>query len=545
MSTEYEENEPLDDLPPLDLRIIEVVRNAPDLKIRPARLSSELGISVEDANAELCGLLRAVGSTASFSFESVRTSTTREHRKELSKSQESKDVVATAMVFQFPEDFEAKAQSSRKKEDFQKVLMNIFALTVKIVKVLVAFGLIISLTILLIAGICATIALIIAISRGGQGGGRHNQRLTNQVRSMFFTVRQMLWCYAIFGEGLDNGQDPFLRETAHTLALGLNVLMSSPRSIWFWMNARHLRHRHRRRRGWQDRNDNVGSVVNQGTWTQDISEAQASRRTQREAQATTHRGLLSVAVEFLFGSTHSHPGPSQFEKWKLRESVILSLSFLSQSEGVALSKLLPYTDYPPSERALQDGILSSDSLSECLKIVSHFHGIPIASNASQETQMCSNAHFCFPEIINETVSSYADYTFLNGTNEHSSWISFLFIPSGTSEGLSIGSNDIPPYLIEQRHVLTKLTQTQFGQCCILNILNYVGITMLRNAVHTGGVLELKNKSLFLAASALLSILLFYARLFFVIPSIRSLILVLCNIRMEQRNGRRGCFAKQI
>ena len=48
-------------LPPLDERVISVVRAAPDHTLRPARLASELGISVEDATAELCGLLRAVG----------------------------------------------------------------------------------------------------------------------------------------------------------------------------------------------------------------------------------------------------------------------------------------------------------------------------------------------------------------------------------------------------------------------------------------------------------------------------------------------------
>ena len=62
--------------PPLDERILSAVRlskrDADGLRrVAPARLSSELGLSVEDATRELCGLLAAVGGTAGFAFERV------------------------------------------------------------------------------------------------------------------------------------------------------------------------------------------------------------------------------------------------------------------------------------------------------------------------------------------------------------------------------------------------------------------------------------------------------------------------------------------
>ena len=109
-------------LPPLDDRVISVVRSSPDCTIRPARLSSELGISVEDATAELCGLLRAVGGGedgASFRFEEVgaNASTTTAASADGSVGAKMKSrATATTMVFTFPPDFEALAKRFRRKK---------------------------------------------------------------------------------------------------------------------------------------------------------------------------------------------------------------------------------------------------------------------------------------------------------------------------------------------------------------------------------------------------------------------------------------------
>ena len=74
-----EEEEPLNS-PPLDERILELVRHVPSENdsrchtVRPAHLASEIGLSDEDATRELCGLLSAVGGGndgASFIFEKL------------------------------------------------------------------------------------------------------------------------------------------------------------------------------------------------------------------------------------------------------------------------------------------------------------------------------------------------------------------------------------------------------------------------------------------------------------------------------------------
>ena len=79
--------------PPLDDRVIQIVkssktRDGSQFEIRPGRLAAELGMSVEDACAELCGLLAAVGggnNGARFEFETIQGQ--------------------TVMVFYFPLDF--------------------------------------------------------------------------------------------------------------------------------------------------------------------------------------------------------------------------------------------------------------------------------------------------------------------------------------------------------------------------------------------------------------------------------------------------------
>ena len=60
---------------PLDERILDLIATIPDRTIRPGRLAAEFGFSVEDASAELCGLLAAVGEGATFRFERTTTTT--------------------------------------------------------------------------------------------------------------------------------------------------------------------------------------------------------------------------------------------------------------------------------------------------------------------------------------------------------------------------------------------------------------------------------------------------------------------------------------
>ena len=121
----------------------------------------------------------------------------------------------------------------------------------KVTKVLTAFGLIVSTVIVSIAGMIALIAAFVALSRGndGRNGGHHRHVVSRQLRNLFLTVRQLLWCYAMFGA--DDGNDPFFREAAYDTSLVLSICCGNPSSFWFWMRAHQLRRRrHRYARGW-------------------------------------------------------------------------------------------------------------------------------------------------------------------------------------------------------------------------------------------------------------------------------------------------------
>ena len=113
---------------PLDSRIIEVIRNKSKFTIRPAEFASELGISIDDANAELCGLLRAVGSTATFQFDSIPISKTSFN----SNNKNNNKKMTTVMTFTFPPDFEQKAYSTRRKENIRDLWWNLIHASFKI-----------------------------------------------------------------------------------------------------------------------------------------------------------------------------------------------------------------------------------------------------------------------------------------------------------------------------------------------------------------------------------------------------------------------------
>jgi hypothetical protein len=106
-------------------------------------------------------------------------------------------------------------------------------------------------------------------------------------------------------------------------------------------------------------------------------------------------------------------------------------------------------------------------------------------------------------------------------------------------------DDVPEYMHECRHVLTKLSGRQFSQCFFLNILNYIGIIMLRMSISKGGALEIQSGALLSVLYTLLSVLDWYARLFFAVPLTRGLILLLLNYRIGKRNQRRKMFAQWI
>ncbi|KAI2507811.1 hypothetical protein MHU86_6591 [Fragilaria crotonensis] len=171
---------------PLDERILDLVAKNPS-KVYPTRLVTELGLSHDDASAELCGLLKAVGSGASFQFEHLES-----------------DVV---MCFSFPPDFRQRARRSRAQHEWSERLWTTAAYVVKVLKIVTAFGLILSLLIVTVAGMIGLVAALVAMSRAGNSDHHRNQ-LMRRMRDMFYSMRQLMWCYAMFGHHLE-GQDPF------------------------------------------------------------------------------------------------------------------------------------------------------------------------------------------------------------------------------------------------------------------------------------------------------------------------------------------------
>jgi hypothetical protein len=203
----------------LRTRILNIVKSSKDYTIRPAKVSNELGISINDASAELCGLLKAVGKGSSFTFQTL-------------------DNGVNTMVFVFPPDFEKKAMASQRNEAVGQTFHDFLEILIKVVKVLTAFGLIISTVIVSIAGMVALVAALVALSRGGGDSRNARHTLTRQLYNLFYSVRQLIWCYAMFGPTTGDDQDPFFREAAYDTWLVLSLCCGNPGSMWFWFRAR-------------------------------------------------------------------------------------------------------------------------------------------------------------------------------------------------------------------------------------------------------------------------------------------------------------------
>mmetsp|Transcript_9340 Transcript_9340/g.13777 ORF Transcript_9340/g.13777 Transcript_9340/m.13777 type:complete len:551 (-) Transcript_9340:436-2088(-) len=530
--------------PPLDLKVIQIIENSPNFTIRPGKLAAELGMSVDDACAELCGLLSAVGGGeggASFTFES----------SDDKDDKSSKDVI---MVFTFPPDFKRRALRKRRTEDIKSVLFSILHLSFQILKVVVAFGLILSLFILSIAVILSIIAAIIALSRGGGGSREHRAGLQRRLRDVFYTLRQILWCYAMYGAS-NSDQDPFLQETAGNLWFCMSLC--SPFSFSFWWRANMLsRRRARYNRGWGGIGYGRGNSGLEGVALirrgDDSWRHERSSTTSHTSFLSEEKGLLSIAVEFLFGPTPFWPGPSDVEKWKLRAAAIVSLSTsasLQGKKGVSLDELLPYSDSPPDTAKSNDG-------SGSLGIVMHFNGVPaVVPSDSSQVEEGGEVRFIFPELMAES----NDVKMSDDTAESveiqpidNSWTALLYTTSPTSfigTGRTLPpqqpkpkpTKELPPYLQERRHALTKLESSQFIRCAILGLLNFIGILWLRQSMERGGLLEFYSNGLTLGV---VSVLQFYSKLFFVLPIGRLIMISVLNWGIDRHNLRRlsltGC-----
>jgi hypothetical protein len=553
---------------PLDERIIAVIRRTRKddenghRTIKPATLVSELGLSIEEATRELCGLLSAVGGGedgASFKFERVEMPVEDNYGGEEETVVGSLDVVTMTMVFTFPIDFEERVTRYRRHSDYKRRLCVLIKGITKMTKIVVAFGLIISLAILIIAAICLLVAAIVAISRGGGGGGNGGRgNLIRKIRFLFFELRQVLWLYAICGSTTTDAygrQDPWLREVAGDLAMFLSVC-ANPGHPFFWMRLANGGMRQRwqrvgRSRGWggntqSDMHIDGIAMIRRGTWGQDDDGSSSSNAEQQ-------RGLLSIAVEFLFGpsNTDDTGSSSELDKWKFRAAVILMLSSKSPGSGISLRDLLSYVDNPPSS------VEDPTSIRETLKVVTYFNGKPYQCGGDQCSGNNMDARFCFPELVAEfdcqallalCSSIFVPPVSLDDTGK------FVSILYKEEIEIDIGStNDTfsvtPAWLYEQPFVLTELTQQQFGQCVLLGLLNLVGILWVRNATKQGGLFELpitgRDGTLVsiasLLVSKLLNILRFYAGFFLALPLFRLVIVLIRNYNCKVRNERRRSF----
>ena len=551
--------------PPLDQRILDIVKSMRqkdgNYVIKPARISAEIGMSVEDAAAELCGLLAAVGGGhdgASFAFEKTSPTT-------------------STMVFTFPPDFEARAKRRRRQEDLKQYLRELFHVFVKALKIVTAFGLILSLFILTVAAMIGLVVATVAMSQGGNSNRHQRNMLVQQLRALFYTIRQLLWCYALFGQELE-GQDPFMSEIAYDLALLSSICCVNPGGFFWWYRVGQLNRRRRMaRRGWnrglfgtyasQINSNNPSSneletdvegvfLVRRGDWGhQDDRQQAPTIRRQEFSSQDEHRGLLSLAVEYLFGPSPFDPGPTDAEKWKLRGAAIVQLLSKDESSGVSLQDLIPYLDDPP--KASDQEI--SKIVAGGLEIVAHFSGTPADrtietdKNTSVTPVEPHKAKFNFPELMAE--SQYAtryEPSTITEDNEDDSWQSLLYDRSNATTLLgrsTLRTGDsapaLPKFLYERPYKFTKLQPQQVFYCFSLGVINLVGVVWLRASFEPpNGMLQIPDGSALatVVKHGLGPVLYFYARLFFFLPTARLILILGLNKMRKTRNEKRKMLA---
>jgi hypothetical protein len=497
---------------PLDERILELVARNP-VKVYASRLVTELGLSYEDASSELCGLLSAVGGGSCFRFEALDPSTPQH----------------LVMRFSFPPDFAARARRSRAKYEWEDTLRRVLSLSVKVLKIITAFGLILSLLIVTIAALVGILAALVALSRSGNDNHRH--QLLRRMRHMFFTMRQLLWCYAMFGQHFE-GQDPYLSEIAYDLALCSSVCCGNPGSIWFWWRADQLS----RRRRYMGRRWGRLLEQQERRFENQRQEERLSDRQERitrsefsEESSEDYRGLLSLAIEFLFGPVPFSPGPSELEKWKLRAAVLLEKN--AQQGSVSLRDMSPYMDKPPDSLEDDEKIQAGG-----LAIVTHFHGIPMQKDDGGE-------RFTFPELLAESSHSTLYEEVPNSDN--GTWQALFYVPD-LVVWFPLGR--LPTSLQERRYRLTLLGSKQFLQCVAVGTLNFVGVWWLALSLEPGGSLRdfIGNPvATAVLRGTIIRVLKFYSVLFFALPIGRLVLICALNAVCEGHNRKRADLAHSL
>ena len=218
-------------------KVLAYIQNEVDKSnIRAAKLAAHLGISVDDAEAELCGLLSATG-CGSFRFE---------------RQNSDGSSLESFMVFSFPDDISRVASVVRRRESLQASMIAFFNSFLMFLRFLAGIGIFLSIAIVSLIAIIAIVAALIALL--SNNNNRHGHGGSHRLRSIIRTFRECLWLYAMFG----GGGNPFFRDLAMETSFGLSMMYLSPFSPFFWINMvmmnRRRNLRHRRQRGWSRNN---------------------------------------------------------------------------------------------------------------------------------------------------------------------------------------------------------------------------------------------------------------------------------------------------
>eukprot|EP00977_Amphora_coffeiformis_P005425 scaffold1151_cov152-Amphora_coffeaeformis.AAC.1 len=545
---------------PLGERVVQAIQGIPDRTIRPAKLAALLGISVNEACAELCGLMAAVGPTATFVFETLPTTTT--SKTEQTGGDGKSPKAAVVMVFTFPPDFATKAVQGRQRAEQWQDIQDTLQVAARGLKIITAFGLILSLLILLVAAVVGVVAVLIASSQNDRNG-RGRSLVLRQLHSLMYTFRQLLWCYALFGPDMgDDNTDPFLRETAYDLALLCSVCCGNPSSLFFWMRARQLSQRRHRMiyRGWSSTgtwgrsssgNAATSTAATNAYGVEGVTLVRQGTRGNHDnnetvilgTESSEHRGLLSVAVDFLFGPTPFHPPHAEADKWKLRASVMVQTSTVQG--GITLRQMAPYADEPPktienTAQVVQQGLLQVAFLNGVLKETDE-----VLSDKSQ-------AVFVFPELMAESATVLRYEPPLNDVTDGSFLATLYAHPNFQGGGRRITSHraaaaDLPTSLREPYYHFTKLTSAQFMYCLGLGLLNAFGVYWLAQSLQPAGALGplVQGTLRTLLVGGLLPILSFYAKLFFALPAGRLVLVAYLNHVRRQRNEKRENLSRAL
>jgi hypothetical protein len=404
-------------------------------------------------------------------------------------------------------------------------------------KIVVAFGLVLSLLMLTVAATVGVVAAMVALSRN-EGGHRHRSMLWSRMRALFFAVRQLLWCYALFGPTEDQDgsqQDPFFREVAYDLWLFCSVCCGNPGSLFFWMRASQLqRRRNRYLRSWgQSDRDSMESDV-PGVLLHRTSTSTDSVGALYNGQP--HRGLVSTIVEFMFGPTPFAARPLPSDVWMLRSAALVSLSTRNSAVGVGaivtLEEIAPYVDNPPD--SIED---STRIVEQGLLIVSYFNGIPVKVDDDRNVV---KAAFAFPELLSESLATKR-FEYVTDMDD-GSWEMLLCAKDGGSVETS---NNISSYLKEERYKFTRLSSQQLTQCVVLGALNLFGVYWLGYSLSAGGFFGPGSPQATFILVWLLPTLKFYAILYFALPGMRLFLILGLNRIRQQRNKKRARLVSRV